>query len=672
MMARTPLHSESARGAHRSSAYGRTRRATSSLTTRAIPEQPGLMRIVVDGAAKIRIANTTKINADRLEVHVWEFARRTTNELGEPTTKWEYHPAKLFTTGNVSILSPKLDGTAQHLNATWPDPQIQFSATNPQPNQVGYRGTRQIQSTDTKPSRLARINDRSQSFPRTTQSGFVEQTKSNVTPNQQIGQQVQPAIRDPNIRLVNFNEPAKRKLKFSGETVDVRLIGSGDQSAIRDLTVVGNVKIVEQSLDAQKQAEEPLTITGHRLQLTPQTREGNYRTLITGKNEALAMVTMKDFALHGQSINLDQEANKIWVEGEGALKFSVIPEPEPGDLNTPLDPEHLDVAWKGGMIFDGAKIYFEREVVMSADRPDQNGKKSNLQAMSAGLSVELSEPIEFQNIESDQKVNDAKILELVFVDHVPESVEVFKLAKHQPTFPTEPNTTTPVAKRPVVIENRTFDELGKLVEQQRFVVPQAKINAQTGSVKSKGPGSIATHRFGKPSDPSKKSATPFAGFNKAPNKSGISFIQINFDGELNVNAERREMTLQRNIRTVYAPVPNWQTTLNPDQPQQRTPGSVFLTCDNLQLAQWEPRSAAKKTNELTASGNTHIKSDTFEATADRVSYSQETDWLVIVGTPRTKANIWVDSVKSTGDKFSYRLSKQILVTEGSMIEINQK
>jgi len=63
-------------------------------------------------------------------------------------------------------------------------------------------------------------------------------------------------------------------------------------------------------------------------------------------------------------------------------------------------PQSLDVTWKGGMIFDGAKIYFERNVVMSANqsgkpKKDGSSNRSEMKSHSEGLSVELTEPLDF-------------------------------------------------------------------------------------------------------------------------------------------------------------------------------------------------------------------------------------------------------------------------------------
>ena len=107
---------------------------------------------------------------------------------------------------------------------------------------------------------------------------------------------------------------------------------------------------------------------------------------------------------------------------------------------------------------------------------------------------------------------------------------------------------------------------------------------------------------------------------------------------------------------------------------------VFLTCENLTLAQWTPRASDEKTSEMIATGNTHIFSDSFEATADRVSYNQSSDMLIIVGTPRNDANLLFkqtpndkDPTNLVANKITYRIKDQATGTYGvKTMNINRK
>ena len=140
---------------------------------------------------------------------------------------------------------------------------------------------------------------------------------------------------------------------------------------------------------------------------------------------------------------------------------------------------------------------------------------------------------------------------------------------------------------------------------------------------------------------------------------------------MSIDAESSQMKLSGNIRTVYAPVQSWQEEFDPDDNHLRSPGKVFLTCEQLEMAQWSPRSNDQRVNEMLATGNAHIFSDTFEVTSDRISYDQDSDWLTIEGSPRTDANLWFKQTPNdkepthlVAEKIKYRLKDQMTETQG--------
>ena len=212
----------------------------------------------------------------------------------------------------------------------------------------------------------------------------------------------------------------------------------------------------------------------------------------------------------------------------------------------------------------------------------------------------------------------------------------------------------------VVVQNKKLDPTGRLLEKQNIVVPTATVDAQTGKLFAQGPGSISMHRDGDVA-----MGNPFSRLSKIK-KRGLSFIQINFDGDMELNSEKKSLTVNRNVRTIYTPVGSWTQTVSPDAPRRSAPaGSVNLTCQNLTLAQWTPRGAQKADSEMIATGNAHIFSPTFESTADRVSYKRSADTLIIEGTPRNEASLWFkqsandkNPTQMTAEKITYRIKDQ--------------
>ena len=382
----------------------------------------------------------------------------------------------------------------------------------------------------------------------------------------------------------------------------------------------------------------------------------------------MAKITMDEMELVGQVVNLDQVANKFWVEGPGSMnikpKKKSLTRENLATESAKSTIQSLKASWKGGMIFDGSKMYLEQDVNMDANQKTKSGNVIT-SSSSEGLSVEFKEFVDLKQLSSENETTqrdspDMEIEKLVMVNSVSSAKRVFKLASQ-----------SAVPSAPIVnVQTRTFDQNGKQIEQRNISVPQLSINADDGSVAAKGPGLIATHSIQTGS-----SKSPFSQMTRTDadsNKKGVSFIRINFDGELDANSNSREMLVRGNIRTVYTPLVDWNPGPNPDQIVNPIPGSVRLTCQSLQVASWTPRGSQESTAEMIATGNTQMQSDRFQATADRVSYREASDIITIEGTPRNDANLWFkqspvdrNPTHLIAEKITYRIKDQLHETFGA-------
>jgi len=182
-------------------------------------------------------------------------------------------------------------------------------------------------------------------------------------------------------------EPTKDSLKqyirFKGDEVRVRLqnnsTGDGPNTTeLMDLKVNGNCVVHQHPSRDSK--EKPLRISGDELRIVPQGKE-IYRMLVAGNENSLAMVDAQGLQLSGDAIHLDQESNKMWVDGGGEMKVRQQEKSKPTTVNRQQDQAFaptgdIDLQWAGGMVFDGAKIYFERNVMMTSFGEDGSPDKS--------------------------------------------------------------------------------------------------------------------------------------------------------------------------------------------------------------------------------------------------------------------------------------------------------
>lgn len=572
------------------------------LTTRDFDAER--VQIEVDNDASVKFDNQSQITADRLKFLVWQLPdpQSTTKKQ-----KWKYFPSQLETVGDVRIFNDQVDGSANELVANWPKPTAQQLGTVT--HSVSYR------PRPTRP-RLTR--------PRPTR----------------------PAQQQDDFRPLPSAVPA---IKFAGDKVIANLTGGMKKMQVRDLYVDGSL-----SLESTAKDRRPIAITGHSMKLVPQSKK-LYRVTVDGNQGRPATFKTDGFNLVGNNLQLDQSANTIWVQGAG--KLNIVPPRDtrfvPADAEVPkLD--NAEVAWNGGMVFDGSKIYFENKVELTANRPpNSEGHRSTVKTDGEALTIELTESIRFEELESGERNvsgdNQPEIKRMVFVNRVAENNRAFKLASV--------NNTPPM----IAFQNATFDAKGNVVDLQKLLVPTATVDAQSGEIVTSGPGQALVYQYSNGSN--RLSGLTSTSASNGSSQRRLTCIHARFDGQLTANSNKGTMRIDRNTRSAWGNVDRFDQVLDPDRPDQLPIGAAVLKSDLLRFAQWTPRNGEPR-QEMQAVGNASIKSELFEAVADQMRYNDATDLLVIEGKPPANAKLSYRRNASAQprtlrlQKIKYRLSDQ--------------
>ncbi len=628
-------------------------------------------RIIIDGAAEVLVQDDTQISSERISIALHEI---------KTATQYEYRPAEIVTEQTVTIISPNLDGVARKLIARWPTP-----VPSDGKNKLSQQEFKKQRSFVKQPSRQqpSRQKISQQNFPRRQRTdahqvmrpqfpqAIVDQLQPQTQPRTKL-RQISDSTARPNfapLQLATYQQPAelatssppahetkslKQFIRFKTDAVELQLSQIGDNMQLADLRMDGNIVIHQ--LPEKGSDQPPLKVAGNRVRIVPQ-GEKTFRLLVAGTAEALATVVSQELALSGEDIHLDQSANKVWVAGTGVMNIkqsagqrkngdpmqlvsatSVPPQNQSNPVN--LAPRgDIDVEFAGGMVFDGSKIYFERNVLMTAYGAPTGAQPSVTKTLSQALSVELSNRVDFSQLSSGRKIGDVEMNEMVLVNSITDTQRVFKdhVGQDDPRFN--------ASDAPIIFQNEVFDRSGQLTQQRRFVVPRATINAATNTIYATGPGKIFTHQKGS------QGVAGIGGLNRlgtqpntqpdvANNKTEINYLQVNFDDRLIADLGQKQLNITGNIRTLFSPAPNFDFALDPDTHETLPAGAIKLKCENMQLSQWLPAGSAKPQNELIATGNTHVTSPTLESTADRISYNDGNDQMVVEGTTRSPANLW--------------------------------
>ncbi len=573
-----------------------------SLTTRNSDAERVLIEI--DENASVKFDQRNSIAADHLSFTVWQLPDP---ESVKENQKWKYFPSKLETRGNVRIVSEKLDGSANELTANWEKPSFrQLGTIN---HKVSYRGT------------------------------------FRAAPQQADG-----------FRALPSQSPT---MKFSGDKVVANVAGGMNQLRIRDLVVDGSLALESTATD-----KLPFAIAGQSMRLVPQAND-LYRVTITGDDSRPATFRTNGLDLRGSNLQLDQTANTIWIQGKGDLNIDGTKQSATVASRELPKLESANISWTGGMVFDGSRIYFENDVELFANRPpNADGQSSKLKSNSEALTIELTESIRFENLDPVNGVSAKRakpeIQRMVFVNQVDQASRAFKLAGYEKSG--QAGRDDAASRRVIGFQNATMDASGNVVELQKLFVPMATVDAISGDVVASGPGQALAYQFS-------NGNSRLSGFSRdaatggTTSKPKLTCVHARFDGQLTANTEQNTMRIDRNTRSAWANVDRFDQTLDPDRPDQLPLGAAVLKSDALKFAQWTPRNSEPR-QEMQAEGNTSIQSELFEAVADRMTYSDDTDILIIEGNPPANARLsWRRTSKSQPEtllakKVKYRLSDQ--------------
>lgn len=598
----------------------------------------GKKLITVAGNVVAQVNHTTTVAGEKIELLLREQAVEPPPQSGqERRAKIEYAPIELLVDQQVRIRSPEIEGTARLLKLIWPNGSGKRQATlqpNPAPAAIS-------------PSHLHRVMRLS--LP--TAGNVSPSTDGQQVPNRPAAETNFQPIRPPVERLANPerqlpppapNPPSDPGLPLSvqGDIITVHLAGESaaiSSSMPRDferLEIDGKVRV------AKPQATDPASfdfqISGDHLLVTPQ-GNGLHQCQIKGA----ARLETAELTMQGPAIHLNQRENRVWISGAGSLvaqpraqaKTAVdSPRADPptaaalADRNRADQPIHVE--WQGGMIFDGERIYFEQAVRCRTEQisaADQT--KSVLRSSSEALSLQLNRRVDLSGNLSHTNTNDLSVDQVILSQQIADRA-----------FPADAGIPPPPEH--VVLERTNLDGQNQPFEKQLMIVRYLSVSTTSGDIRGTGPGGIISWR--KATDGDNASRFKLASqerSEKAPKKAPLQYIHANFSERLVANLHRERMLLVGNVRTLYGGVRHWEQQLDPESPQVPA-DAVRITCDQLDVARWQPRGAEGPTTELQALGNVRVVSQQFETTSQRLTYDELTDMLTIEGDERSAANLW--------------------------------
>ncbi len=630
----------------------------------------GQQVISLEGQTVSQMSGMGKIAAE--EVHVWlreDLVLPETPPAGTtPRPKPQLTPQRMMARGGVDIDSPQLTGRTEKLEAWFVEATPQFGNTTPavRPGPVAAAASEFKISEHGHRYLVARppVVD-APLVPRPTypqgptpspspapsprplysrpQPGFPAQSPRLANPMGPVpGTQGVPrtatamagsraAVIPPQgpVQPVAYNQPStppvseKRLQRFHvrGDLVRIEMRLVDKQVELSEVVVNGNARLNE--TQTPEPGERPLLITGDRVHAVQQRPDAAVVTVVGTPGH----VEGRGLALDGAAVNMDQAANKVWIDGPGRMTL-VVERDMQGEPTAQATPLYVD--WQGSMQFDGRQATFERQVVAYREQ-------EKLQTQT--LEVILSDQVVFR-----REARPAQ------------RPEVAQLRCHGGVF----------------MERRVFDPRQQLESFEQMQTHDLTIDQRSGAVFASGPGWIKRLGYTKRSQNAPLATTrgTLAGPSATlpEDEKQLTFLRVEFNRSVTGNFRRRQMIFGDTVQTVYAPVPHWDATVNPDRPDQVGPQGVVLTCERLTVTEMQA-GKDKRWFELVAEGNTVVEGQAFTANAERLTYTEDKSLLILEGTPRAAAELWRQ--ERLGGKVSRAAARKIMFwSDTNRIEVD--
>ena len=636
----------------------------------SISQVTGGKLISVDGKADVRLDAETRVTGDQLQMLLAE--QRVVEPLSpeliaagkSPKETWDYQPSELQVTGDVRIKTKQMEGQTPKLRARWlPKTEL----LNPVPlmrqslwergGQGSGRLKKQLVKTGFTVRQVSATEQESEQPSLNAAAGWPNQPRG---PGSGLGSPntITAGLAPGGVDGGATRGDSAATLQFRGREVTATLQQLGNQTELRQLDIDGEVEIFQSRGSASASA---WSLTGGHLTLVPQGAELHRISL----SQAARVVT-DQMELTGPELQLDQAANRMWSNGAGRAKLRpgssakenkpAVDQESASNLQAAGKSQEIEIEWLGGMIFDGEKVYFEHAVQSAAVETRPDGSQTVLRTLSEGLNLLLDRPVNLRQLESGPSGGASgeqmQIKQIVLVDRIPGNGRAFQVS--QPLG--EP--------RPVLLEKYAVTPTGMMLDKQQIHVPRIVMELETGDVTASGPGELLQWKPGGSGGSGAGGLTsPLKGDRPAgqPERAGLNYLHCRFDDNLQANTNRTEMRINGRVRALYAAVADWEQKLDPDA--ERVPEQATrISCDQVQIVQWTPRGSDQPTTEVLANSNARIVGSNFEATAERLSYNERTDLLVIEGDGRQDANLWFQ--QQPGAKRDHLVAGKILYRPG--------
>lgn len=362
-----------------------------------------------------------------------------------------------------------------------------------------------------------------------------------------------------------------RPMHLSARVVEAHIVRLGDRNDLDRLWTEGTVRVRQ---DGATPTDKGLDIRGDTLQLTHQL-EGNQVT-VTGD---LAQLRLDKLFIIGPEVNIDQPANKAWVNGTGAMEMESNTTFQGGKLKESVP---LTIHWHKSMFFNGLHAEFHGGI---------QAEQQNARLACQSLQVEMDHAVSLKEGGKDGQPP-AKVQRLV-------------------------------CDRSVRVEDTVVDK-GVLVKYQRIESPQLALDNIDGKVNASGPGLVRMLQPGTKETPGRPPNAPRTG---GTAEEELKLTRVRYFGSMHANNKSGTASFYQNVEVIHVPSEDPNAEPNVDKLPQ---GGLYIRSDLLKVYSRQEE-GKPNTQEMEARGNVVVKANEFWARADVVHFHEAKDQVIMEG-----------------------------------------
>jgi len=407
-----------------------------------------------------------------------------------------------------------------------------------------------------------------------------------------------PRARNPLATRRGQEPGSPDRYECRSQLLRVELVMQGKRADVNHVTANGGVNFKQ--IDPRSVAEGPLVVDGDALELlgasTPQAT-----VTVVGQP---AQIQARGVTMVSRELNLDRGQNLVWSKGSGRISLA-----GGRTLRSELarQLESLEVTWAGGMRFDGLTFRCDQDVDIVARQ---------LENSADGPRVVLT------------NVDDAQWLEGTLARRIE-----FGRSTDQHDVQLEKLACGGRFK----MVNRTLQQ-GRQESVELLLARNVRLNQRSGALTADGPGSFTTTREG-----FRDLHVPGAAAAERPaagdRPQALSYVHVDFQRGIEGNIRRREVTFLDQVETLYGPVPKWDSVLRVDTRERLGEGVFRMQSNALTVAQTDNVASGRRSVELEAEGNVSVEGSQFTAWAERITFAEEKDLLILEGGGRADARL---------------------------------